>query len=154
MFKLPAQIISDINNFAAYTSKECSYQALLEAKKRVATITAFKGDMERGMHVDDSNKMSCKAVSSSPHPGNIRFDNGNNGGTYSGTELIDDNIRDWAEVKKVRLGKKTHLNVNYADNKYHKAQGFMFNSIPSESEVKQVTDRVIKSTLRGGTVYG
>ena len=133
MSNIPKQIIADIEKFASTTGKECAYKGLLEAKKRVATITAFRGDMERGMHPDFSEKDSYKAVSSSPHPGNTRFDNGKDGGTYSGSELINDEIRTWAEQKKVNLGNKTHLDVNYADNRFHKAQGFMFNSIPTES---------------------
>jgi hypothetical protein len=154
MSNLDSRLTIDINEFSSVTSRGCADVALKEAKLRVATITAFNGDMQRGMHINPLNKIITQVVSSSPHPGNTRFDNGKDGGTYKGTELVDDTIRYWAEQKGIDLGEKKYLKVNYANNSFHQAQGFMFNSIPSEAEVKEVADRVIKSTMRGGTVYG
>jgi len=150
MSNLPKQILSDINDFRKVTVKECAYRSLLEANKKIATVRTFTGELKRGMRVEDDSKV----ISSCGHPGNIRFDNGIDGGTYSGQEEITPLLEKWAEERNVDLKNKKSLSVDYADGVHHQAGGFMFNSIPSEAELKAITDRVIKSTLRGGTVYG
>lgn len=145
---LPAQIIQDIDAFARAGLNGISDKALLNSQDK-ARVVSFKNAMEKGITKNIVSPTNIQVRSSTEQ--GMRFETG-----YEGVEKITPLIREWADYVKVHLPKNAEtIHVDYKDTRFRMdTYKFMFNSIPTEAEVKAELDRVINSTLRGGTVYG
>ena len=150
MSKLPQQIKNDLNSFRLSSANNLANDSWKKAKERVGTIRSFSGDMKNTTKVDVSNPYSPAVVSGTKGHAQ-RFELG----YQNGAEPITPLLRQWAEQRdvKIRDGQKT-MKVDYMDNDFHQAHEFMRKSIPTDAEIRDTLDRVIKSTMRGGTVYG
>lgn len=139
--------MSDFNNFAKQGLVASARKGKENASKK-ADMVSFQGEMKRGITL---NKVSSEqaTVTSNTIQGH-RFETG-----YSGLEPLTPLLRAWAETKGVKVNEtQGNMKVYYGKTAFHDIEQFMFNSIPTEAEVKAELDRVIKSTMRGGTVYG
>lgn len=141
-----SNIQSDVKNLSS-KSIEAIADISLDKSKEKARIVAFKNEMERGIYKDkksDNVKIISKTLQGH------RFEEG-----YSGSEEITPLLVEWAEHVKTKLPATGKLRVDYKSTAYRPdTYQFMRKSIPTDSEIRSAVDRVIKSTLRGGTVYG
>lgn len=153
------QISLDIDNFSQEGLVEVSKKGLSNSKPK-ARLVRFEGQMEESMRMDKLSKNEINVVANSNQAG--MFEDG-----FKGEAEVTPLLKRWADSKQVKLGDRTKIDVDYGwTSKTVKKNGvdvtlsrpnmkkFMFNSIPTESEVKIELDRVIKSTIRGGTIYG
>lgn len=153
------QIINDIKSFAEVSITKLSKKALEKAKPK-AELVWFEGQMSKSMNIKKINSTNSQVVANSNQAG--MFETG-----FTGEAEVTPLLRRWAEVKEVKLGKRNKIDVDYGwTSKQVRKNGelvtitrpnmkkFMFNSIPNQAEVKAELDKVIRSTMRGGTVYG
>jgi hypothetical protein len=157
MSNLPKQILLDIEQFASKGLYKVSEKCVFKAKPK-ARLVRFSGEMERNISLSRKSKDKIVVSANSDQAG--KFEIG-----WQGSVPITPLLENWAEVKKVRLHNPQPVDYSWTSKKVIKEgveveltrpnmQKFMFNSIPNEAEVKAELDKIIKSTLRGGTVYG
>lgn len=150
MSKLIDKIITDVESFSVAGIEECAVDALVKVKKKTDTIKPFKNNIKDNTNIDRTEK-NIRTVYSGTQGHAQRFELG----YQNSEERITPLLREWAEKRKVKIGENQKtMKVDYQDNDFHQAHRFMSKSIPTEAEVKSALDRVIKSTIRGGTIYG
>jgi len=142
MLNLPAKILADFEAFKQRTLDNVAGQALVNAQEK-ARIPAWKGNMEKGIHLGNRGKGKIDVIAYTDQA--WLFETG-----YQGEVDVTPLLKQWGADKKVRIPTSGKFNVNFRrrPNLYQ----FIFKSKPTKGQFKPLADEAFSQTIRGGTV--